>query len=266
MHGKKTVFGTLVVAVLLVICWQGEANSSALSLDKGQYTLQAGSTVDGVAHIVASSTDAGGRLVFTINNPAVATVSPTSVTLVQGPQGFVDMRVTFTLRGIAGGGTILQVQAFSPGAQTPFIEVFANVTVTECPISLALEGEPDDESSLAILHDFRDKVMRKSPQGRQYIRQFYRHAWEGSYLVLRYPELLEQTRAVIESLLPVIEAAVDGQPTTLTATEMANIEELLDAFAAKASPQLRKAIRRLQRDLKQEDFFSLFGIDADVAR
>ena len=255
----KLGFRILVCGLVLALGWAVEARGASLSLDKGAYIVGAGSTADGVAHIIASSTDAGGRLVLTTTTPSVATVSPGQVTLVLGPQGYVDMLVPFTLTGIAGGGTILQVQAYSPGASTPFIGVYANVTVIECPATLTLEGEPDRQSKLAVLYAFRDEVMRRHPQGLDYIRDFYQHAWEGSYLLLRHPALRDQTLAVLNSVLPAIGATVQGRRAVLTAADIANIEALLQAYSAYASPALQTTLRRLLYDLDDGGTLSLFG-------
>ncbi|HUT83749.1 MAG TPA: hypothetical protein VMX95_03790 [Thermodesulfobacteriota bacterium] len=60
-----------------------------------------------------------------------------------------------------------------------------------------------------------------------------------------------------------IEAAVTGQPAMLTAADVADIESLLEAVAAKASPALKSLIQRIQSDFSQGKFSSLFGIDRE---
>jgi hypothetical protein len=135
-----------------------------------------------------------------------------------------------------------------------------------CTLSTALRGTPDRKATLQTLYRFRDEVMMQSPQGQRYVGLFYRHALEGSLLVLRYPELRAQVREVVAWLLPTLEAAVDGRPAVLSAADVADIEDLLDAFAAKASPRLRRTIRQVRSDLRLGKLLPLFGINGEVSR
>jgi hypothetical protein len=138
--------------------------------------------------------------------------------------------------------------ALSPSAPPP------------CPATLALEGADYHDGDLRVLYDFRDKVLLKRPAGRWYVRQYYRHAWEGCYLFLRYPELREQSRDVLEQVIPRIEAVVDGESVVLTLEDVAGIEDLMEAIHSKASPKLRKAIREFRSDFRKGNILSLFGI------
>jgi len=264
----KAALRVLVGGLVLALCWAVEAHAqSRLTLDKPLYVVSTGSSVDGIAHIIASSWDAGGYLHFYTNTPSVATVSPTQVTLVLGPQGYVEMFVPFTLTGVSGGSTIVKVDAYSPVQPgSPFLTAFSNVTVIDCPVSLTLEGEPDSVSNLGVIYDFRDRVMRRTKQGREYIRTFYWHAWEGSYLLLRHQALRDQTRAVLQSLLPTIGAAVQGRRAVLTAQDIANVEALLQEVSAYASPELQQAIGQLMYDLNDGWTLSLFGFTRERSR
>ena len=172
------------------------------------------------------------------------------------------MNVTFTLTGVSGGSAILTVTAVN-GQGVSYLQVYADVNVMSCPASLTLEGTPDSKTKLEILHNFRDNVMAMSSEGQEDIRLFYQNAVEGSYLLLRHPELRGRTYEVLENILPVIEAAVTGQPAMLTAADVADIENLMEAFAAKASPAMKNAIQRIQSDFYQGKFLSLFGIDRE---
>lgn len=269
MYGKKPVLVFLTLVLVLIFCWGQEARSDSLSLNKPFYLVRTGQTKDGIAKFVGGGVgtpNQGGRMELQINNPALASVFPTVVPFVIDPQtGTINMDVIFTITGIAPGGTILEVRAIDNRGVT-FLRVQANVLVFGCPISLTLEDDAESQSKLDILYDFRDEVMGGSPEGRWYIQQFYQHAWEGSYLILRYPELRRQTREVLDKILPVIEAAVNGQPVQLTATDVAEIEYLLDAFAVKAGPKLQRLIRRIQADLHEEEIMSLFGITIEGTR
>ncbi len=135
-----------------------------------------------------------------------------------------------------------------------------------CPVSTALRGTPEGETALGILYRFRDEVMTKSPEGRRYIRLFYQHAWEGSWLVLRHPDLRAGVRSGLARILPTIRAVLDGHPAALTSEDLAAIEDLMDAFAAKASSRLQQTIEGLRSELQSGQLLSPFGIGVEVSR
>ena len=265
MHRKKHIFSSLTVAFFLLLCWGQEARSDSLSLNQPTYIVQAGQTAGGVVKFVGGgqgTPNVGGHLSLGTSNTSVATVTPTYVPFVLNSTGYIDMNVTFTLTGVSGGSTILTVTAVN-GQGVSFMQVYADINVMSCPVSLTLEGTPDNKAKLEILHNFRDNVMAVTSEGQEYIRLFYQNALEGSYLLLRYPDLRERAYEVLENILPVIEAAVTGQPAMLTAADVADIESLLEAVAAKASPALKSLIQRIQSDFSQGKFSSLFGIDRE---
>jgi hypothetical protein len=222
----------------------------------------------GVVKLVAGgqgTSNVGGHLLLTTSIPAVATVTPTYVQYVINSTGYIDMTVNFTLTGVSAGSTILTVYAVNGYGQTT-MQVYATVNVgstPSCPASLTLEGTPDNAAKLDILHNFRDNVMALTSEGQEYIRLFYQNALEGSYLLLRYPELREQTYKVLTNVMPVIEAAVNGQPALLSRTDTADIEDLLEVFADKGSPKLKSVIQKIESDFHQGKFATYFGIDVE---
>jgi hypothetical protein len=128
---------------------------------------------------------------------------------------------------------------------------------TTCPFQIALRGAPAQRASLGTVYRFRDEVMTQSPEGRRYIVLFYRHAWEGSRLLAEHPDLAVKTRAVLDRLLPKVQAVVAGEPAQLSSAEVASIEKLMKAFAAKASPALQRTIRQLRAELRSGRFRDL---------
>jgi parallel beta-helix repeat protein len=135
-----------------------------------------------------------------------------------------------------------------------------------CPSQVTLSGALNKQAKLGILYRFRNEVMRRSAVGRQYIRLFYQHALEASWLLLRHPDLRAQARDVLDKLLPKFEGAVDGHWALLSATDKAAIKNLLDAISVQASPRLQRTIRRLQSDLQRREPLSLFKIHVEAAR
>jgi hypothetical protein len=138
-----------------------------------------------------------------------------------------------------------------------FVAKVADVTPSPCPIQTALRGAPEQRATLRMLHRFRDEVMTGSPEGRRYIRLFYHHAWEGSRLLGQNPDLQVHTGAVLEGVLPKLQAVVAGQPAALSSADVRAIEGLMEAFAAQASPALQRTIRQLRAELRSGKFRAL---------
>jgi len=262
MKRKKEMFSIFALLLVLLLGWGQEARGDSLSLNQPTYIVMEGSTAGGMVKFVGGgqgTPNVGGHLKLSTSNSAVATVYPTYVPFVINSSGFISMDVIFTLTGVSGGSAMLTVTAVN-GQGVSYLSVYANVTVISCPASITLEETPDAPAKLELLRTFRDNIMAASREGQEYIRLFYQNALEGSYLLLKHPELREQTYAVLENILPVIEAAVTGKQVVLTADNVADIEDLMEAFASKGSPKLKGAVKKIKTDFSQGNFEAYFGI------
>jgi hypothetical protein len=110
------------------------------------------------------------------------------------------------------------------------------------------------------LYQFRDEVMTQSPKGQRYIRLYYKHAWEGTWLLLGDPRLRMQARDMLVRVLPALQAIVVGEPAKITPADLADIEGLLEAIAVKAGPRLRANLRAIQEGLRQGATLEQIGI------
>ena len=75
-----------------------------------------------------------------------------------------------------------------------------------------------------------------------------------------HPALYSHTRTLLERFFPQLQRVVDEGEVTLTHSELAEIEVLLDAFAVHASPNLQTDLRAIQERLWQEGMLQQFGI------
>ena len=251
------MFGFLLVSISTL---QQQAEGASLALTKSSYDVNVGGTTRAIVECAGCQFPNGSFLEITTFNPAVATVFPTSI------QIFSDIfSSTLTIEGVSLGQTTLQVALYS-GFGNLELFVRANISVLEgqCPVSLTLENDRDGEAKLQILRNFRDDVMAKSEEGREYIETFYDHALEASWLLIRYPRLRKQAFEILDDLMPVIEAVTEnGSPEVLTSDELVEIEELLYSISERASPELQSSIRRLKSDLYLGKFLRIFGIDVE---
>jgi hypothetical protein len=135
-----------------------------------------------------------------------------------------------------------------------------------CPASTVLSDAPGRLTTLKTLHRFRDEVMTRSPNGRRYIGLFYRHAGEASGLLLKNADLRRKTRNLLMRVLPAVRAAANGRSAALTSDDLASIDALMDAFSAKARPELRATISLVRSDLRSGRLLSRFRIGVRTSR
>ena len=215
---------------------QGAAGSNTITA-----TLTSGSAQS--VSFSASGLPSGATASF--NPTACAPTCSTQLTIstsVSTPTGTVPITVTGSPLNRT---TTFNLEVTSPGP---------------CPVTTALHDAPNATAKLAVLYDFRDKALTRTPAGSRYANVFYQHAAEGVWLMLRYPELRSRSRALLERFLPSLRAVVARQSTTLTAADLASIESLLGAFATHAGPGLRADIGALQRELRQGTILRDLGI------
>jgi hypothetical protein len=120
-----------------------------------------------------------------------------------------------------------------------------------CPVSVALEPTPGQQAPLEVVRTFRDDVMATTPVGQFYVNLYYKHAAEGTQLLQDNPGLRNRARMVLDRLLPKLQAVMAGKPATITNTDRAAIEALLNAVAAQASPALQADLQAVREDLRQ---------------
>jgi hypothetical protein len=146
------------------------------------------------------------------------------------------------------------------------VDATSGETPGPCPASTLLSGAPGRLTALKTLHRFRDEVMSQSPNGKRYIGLFYRHAGEASGLLLKNAYLRRKTRDLLMRVLPTLRAVTEGRPAALTPDDLDAIEGLMDAFSAKAPPQLRGTIGLVRSDLRSGRLLSRFRIGVRASR
>ncbi len=129
-----------------------------------------------------------------------------------------------------------------------------------CPAVTALATSPNQTSMVGVLHDVRDRALSRTPTGRQLVRLYYKDAAEAVELMMHHPDLRTRSLALIEHFLPSLQAAAAGQPVTLSTSEAASIDSLLEAFATDASPGFRSDVNAVRQGLKQGAALKALGV------
>lgn len=73
-----------------------------------------------------------------------------------------------------------------------------------------------------------------------------------------------QVLALFDRTLPTLGAVVDRRPASVSTVDLDALQELLDEIARVASPELRQAIRDLQRGLRSGELLSRFGVSVEL--
>jgi hypothetical protein len=132
---------------------------------------------------------------------------------------------------------------------TTIINTSSTTTVTQpCPSTLALQR---DIERLQTLRAFRDEVLCTSTLGKTYTDLYYQYAPEISLMMLSDEGLRLEAAEVLGNLLPEIEAIMIDGEGTISAEVIAEVESLLDNFAANASPELKSVIKIVKADVER---------------
>jgi hypothetical protein len=110
------------------------------------------------------------------------------------------------------------------------------------------------------MRQYRDKVLRKNPTGRAYVRLFYRHALEVTAILAKNPALAADARNILNTMEPEVKAATEGKAVTISQMELDGITSILNAIGSEAGPDLKKSIQRITRDIKQKKILNKVGI------
>jgi len=115
--------------------------------------------------------------------------------------------------------------------------------------------------NLSLLRSFRDGVLAESEVGREYIFMLYNNSLEILIFLIRDPSLTKETKEVIDELLPGIQSLLEGKKMSLSEEKTDHLELLFKHFDKKAfSPQLKRAIKKVRRDLSEGILFEQLGV------
>jgi len=88
----------------------------------------------------------------------------------------------------------------------------------------------------------------------------YNNSREILVLLTQNPSLTEETKKVVDKMLPGIQSLLDIGKMIISKKQLADLESLLTRLETKASPKLKTAIRKLKRDIDRGEIFWQLGI------
>ena len=158
--------------------------------------------------------------------------------------------------GIAGTDTITVIDTLNGNCIT-------TVEITVSPLWPMAYDEMWGEKKgdyLSLLRSFRDGVLTKSATGKEYIFMLYSHSMEIVILLLTNQALIDETKTVVDELLPVIASSLSGGGISLSEEQIARIDSLVSNVRVKATPQLSGALEKVQLDLKDKMLFKRLSV------
>lgn len=108
----------------------------------------------------------------------------------------------------------------------------------------ALAADLDDMS------DFRDKEMLATAAGRKYVNLFEDNGVELMRIMLADEKLRKRAIELAGQVNEVVKSRKTTKPKVFSAKTISATEKLLKSFTSKASPELKKAIAEVRKDLK----------------
>ncbi len=121
----------------------------------------------------------------------------------------------------------------------------------------------DYTEEIHLLRDFRDKRLISSKKGKTYVDMLYRNSFEIASLLLKDEGLRVHTASVIEQLLPELALLLNGEKVEMSSQMIFAIEDLLNEFGAKASPSVKRAVKRVRKEIKEGEVFDQLGIEIE---
>jgi YD repeat-containing protein len=107
-----------------------------------------------------------------------------------------------------------------------------------------LFDSPDD---LALLRQYRDRVLQRTTEGRKYTELLYKYSGEALVTFLSNPELMSRAKALFEADRgAVIDVLTVGEGIIHNTGEIASF---LDDYAMKASKDLKELVDTVKREM-----------------
>jgi hypothetical protein len=110
------------------------------------------------------------------------------------------------------------------------------------------------------LRQVRDDVLRVHQTGNFYVDLLYDYSEEVASLLLRDPELRARTADLLAHVQPDVNALLAGEHITVSGVLLENMDALLNAFEAQASPGLQTVLKQVKKEMREGALFHELGI------
>jgi immune inhibitor A len=147
----------------------------------------------------------------------------------------------------------------SSSQMTATFAISGTVTTTTsvCPSLIALDN---GESALDVLREMRDAKMAGSCLGKSFIDLYYEHAEEISGILLADQDLQIITANVVGEIVEKAAVLNDNGEVEINRELVVSILEIAEGISANGGPELKRAVKKITREIKKGDIFRQLGI------
>lgn len=257
---------------------------SQCTYDCGSLFLSSPLLPSSTSTLASTSTTTSGGVITTTTIPSVVTTSiPSATTSVFPPPP--PPQVTSTTTTIGGRSTTTSSVKVSSTTTTvsppPTTTSTVIVSTTTTSISSTTTTTADSvlwplayeeiwgtskEGKLSTLRSFREEVLMKNELGREYVFLLYGNTIEVATLLMRDRSLRMELKGVIDECMPDIKALLEGRKVLLSRGKKARLESFLKQVEKKGSPELKKAVKKVRRDIRKNILFKQFGVTVEKRR
>jgi hypothetical protein len=135
---------------------------------------------------------------------------------------------------IKGAGNDVYNRGIYVGIPAPWGQVYAKT----------VSGE-----NLTLLRQYRDEVLNRSDQGKNFVTQVYDNSAAAFNVMLGHPELLAKARNLIQANQGAVIRVLQGREGIIYNPEEAL--SFLQSFGEKAPPRLRALVNVLQKEMRE---------------
>jgi len=129
-----------------------------------------------------------------------------------------------------------------------------------CAASSVLPGE---KRNLALLRLFRERVLKKTDAGAQYVRLYYQHGTEVVRLLDSDPALWAEARNCLLTLLPQVIQLCAGTAVHIEDAQINAIARCMQKIAARGSTALKADMVKVLAQIEDQSLFKELGISME---
>jgi hypothetical protein len=150
------------------------------------------------------------------------------------------------------------------GTEIPYDVALRGIIVRDDPprwdtLYGTLLGE-DEEKALSLLRSFRDNVLVLHHAGNKCVKLLYKNSEEIATVLMKNPTLVTEAGEVINELLPGVRTVLGGGVMEFSEDASERIRSFLSQFEIEASPQLKLAIRKAKKAMREGKLFKQLGV------
>lgn len=126
----------------------------------------------------------------------------------------------------------------------------------------AVRRTPDPGFTDSVLDLVRDNILKRNPKGKTYVDAVYRFAGPVDQILAKNPRLTADTASLMSENLTLLLRLANDLRVTVNSRKVDQAVGLLERYskAAGDNAELKQAIARAQRDLKDRAFLQQLGI------